>query len=206
MPQVRVRVSQNAEQQSLLAVQVSPSVPQALQVLVAGSHRFEQQSLFISHASPPSTHVVHLSDIVPYACPMTPAAIIESLRLEPHPEGGHYRETWRDAPETGRGAGTAIYYFLQAGERSRWHRLDATEIWHYYAGAPIELLTCAVRGIVRRRVLGSAVLEGQNPQLIVSPDAWQSARSLGDWTLVGCTVAPAFDFERFELAPQDWAP
>ncbi len=137
---------------------------------------------------------------------MTPGRIIDLLGLEPHPEGGHYRETWRDAREDGRGAGTAIYYFLQAGERSRWHRLDATEIWHFYAGAPLELLSSVERGIVKRHVLGPALLDGQAPQAVVSAGVWQSARSLGDWTLVGCTVAPAFEFEGFELAPEGWAP
>ncbi|MFZ1865158.1 MAG: cupin domain-containing protein [Polyangiales bacterium] len=137
---------------------------------------------------------------------MSPAQIIESLRLIPHPEGGHYRETWRDEVASGRGAGTAIYYFLQAGERSRWHRLDATEIWHFYRGAALELSTYIEGRTVQRQVLGPDLFDGQRPQVRVSPYEWQTARSLGDWTLIGCTVSPAFDFERFELAPEQWHP
>ena len=125
--------------------------------------------------------------------------IIRKLQLAPHPEGGHYRETWRDQREDGtRGHGTAIYFLLQAGERSRRHRVDAAEIWHHYAGAPLELMIEE-----NRHVLGSELTQGQAPQHIVPPGAWQSARSLGDWTLVGCTVSPAFEFEHFELDPND---
>ena len=125
--------------------------------------------------------------------------IIRKLQLAPHPEGGHYRETWRDQREDGaRGHGTAIYFLLQAGERSRRHRVDAAEIWHHYAGAPLELMIGE-----KRLLLGPVLLEGQSPQHIVPPNAWQSARSLGDWTLVGCTVSPAFEFKHFELDPTD---
>ena len=125
--------------------------------------------------------------------------IIRKLQLAPHPEGGHYRETWRDQREDGtRGHGTAIYFLLQAGERSRRHRVDAAEIWHHYAGAPLELMIEN-----DRHQLGPDLSENQRPQRIVPPDAWQSARSLGDWTLVGCTVSPAFEFEHFELDPTD---
>ena len=125
--------------------------------------------------------------------------IIRKLQLAPHPEGGHYRETWRDQREDGaRGHGTAIYFLLQAGERSRRHRVDAAEIWHHYAGAPLELMIEN-----ERHLLGPDLGENQRPQHIVPPDAWQSARSLGDWTLVGCTVSPAFEFEHFELDPTD---
>lgn len=130
-------------------------------------------------------------------------ALIEALRLERHPEGGWFRETWRD-PDVGgaRGTGTAIYFLLRAGERSHWHRVDAVEIWHHYAGDPLEL---AVGGDATV-VLGPEVTEGQVPQAIVPAGAWQSARSLGAWTLVGCTVSPAFRFEGFELAPDGWSP
>ena len=125
--------------------------------------------------------------------------IIRKLQLAPHPEGGHYRETWRDQREDGaRGHGTAIYFLLQAGERSRRHRVDAAEIWHHYAGAPLELMIEN-----ERHLLGPDLGENQRPQHIVPADAWQSARSLGDWTLVGCTVSPAFEFEHFELDPTD---
>ena len=137
---------------------------------------------------------------------MTAADIISSLCLGPHPEGGHYAETWRHDGGDVRGAGTAIYYLLEAGERSHWHRVDAAEAWHFYAGAPLELSTCAEREAVQRRVLGTDLVAGQRPQIIVGPAEWQAARSLGDWTLVGCTVSPAFEFEHFELAPPGWTP
>jgi len=137
---------------------------------------------------------------------VTAADLISSLRLTPHPEGGHYGETWRHDDGARRGAGTAIYYLLQAGERSHWHRVDATEIWHFYAGHPLQLSTCIESENARNRVLGRDVSAGQRPQIIVAPYEWQAARSLGEWTLVGCTVSPAFVFERFELAPKDWIP
>ena len=134
-------------------------------------------------------------------------AIIRALGLEPHPEGGHYAETWRDAPDDGaRGSGTAIYYLLKAGELSAWHRVDATEIWHWYAGAPLKLGISEDGRSARTVVLGLAVLNGERPQAIVPPSAWQSAESMGDWTLVGCTVSPAFEFAGFEMAPDGWAP
>jgi len=137
---------------------------------------------------------------------MTPAEIIEALQLEPHPEGGHYRETWRHDNGSNRGAGTSIYYLLQAGERSHWHRIDASETWHFYSGSPLELRTCGDRGPMVRRVLGPDLSAGERPQITVPPNEWQSASSLGEWTLVGCTVSPAFEFERFELAPEGWSP
>ena len=126
-------------------------------------------------------------------------ALIERLGLAPHPEGGFYKETWRHDPTTGeRGHGTAIYFLLPGGVTSRWHRVDAAEIWHHYAGAPLELMIEN-----ERHLLGPDLGENQRPQHIVPADAWQSARSLGDWTLVGCTVSPAFEFEHFELDPTD---
>ena len=133
--------------------------------------------------------------------------IIAALGLAPHPEGGAFRETFRDAAAThGRGASTAIYYLLRAGETSRWHRIDAAEIWHWYCGAPL-LLSLSRDGRAEEQIrLGNDVLAGERPQAVVPGQAWQSARSLGAWTLVGCTVAPAFEFERFELAPIGWAP
>ena len=135
---------------------------------------------------------------------MNAAALITRLDLAPHPEGGHYRQTWvaEGGAGTGRPAGTCIYFLLQAGEVSHWHRVDAVEIWHYYAGAPIVLsLAKTEAGPARDRILGPDLLSGQAPQLIVPEQHWQSARSLGDWTLVGCTVSPGFQFEGFELAP-----
>ena len=132
--------------------------------------------------------------------------IIEALGLAPHPEGGHYRETFRDvAGGDGRARSTAILFLLKAGERSHWHRVDAVEIWHYHAGAPLnlEIVDGSKEEIIR---LGAAIHDGEIPQVTVPARAWQAAESLGDWTLVGCTVAPGFTFEGFELAPVDWSP
>jgi predicted cupin superfamily sugar epimerase len=137
------------------------------------------------------------------------AEVARLLELSPHPEGGWYRETWRAPPPAvagGRGAGTAIYYLLGAGEESRWHRVDADELWHFYAGAPLMLRTSADGGGVRTVVLGTRLAEGQRPQVAVPAGTWQAARPLGRWTLVGCTVSPAFDFAGFELAPERWEP
>jgi hypothetical protein len=134
------------------------------------------------------------------------AAIIAALSLAPHPEGGHYRETWRDDSASGRGHGTAIYYLLQAGEISHWHRVDAVEIWHYYAGAPLELRIAAPEAKPVAHRLGPDVLTGERPHLLVPTLHWQSARSEGAWTLVGCTVSPAFDFAGFEMAAKGWEP
>ena len=132
-------------------------------------------------------------------------AIIAALGLAPHPEGGHYRESWRDASAP-RGNGTAIYYLLQAGEVSHWHRVDAVEIWHYHAGAVLELRIAAPAATPVAHRLGPAVLSGEQPQILVPKDHWQSARSLGAWTLVGCTVSPAFEFTGFEMAAKGWEP
>jgi predicted cupin superfamily sugar epimerase len=135
------------------------------------------------------------------------AAIIQALGLKPHPEGGHYRETFRDVPNGGgRGAMTAIYYLLKAREESAWHRVDATEIWHWYAGAPLRLRIAAADEPVRDYTLGPNIASGARPQLTVPVKAWQSAHTLGAWTLVGCTVGPAFEFSGFELAPLGWFP
>ena len=135
----------------------------------------------------------------------TPEQIIEELGLEPHPEGGWFAETWRE-PGSPRAAGTAIYFLLRAGERSHWHRVDSAEIWHHYAGAPLELSTWSDDRPVVRRTLVADLAAGARPQLIVAPGEWQSARSTGDWTVVGCTVSAGFEFEHFELAPVGWAP
>jgi predicted cupin superfamily sugar epimerase len=133
--------------------------------------------------------------------------VARRLGLAPHPEGGWYRETWRDrAPEGGRGAGTAIYYLLASGERSRWHRVDAAEIWHFYAGDPLQLDLCHDGDPVETFVLGADLAAGQHPQVVVPAATWQSARPLGRWTLAGATVSPAFDFAGFELAPDGWRP
>jgi uncharacterized protein len=140
--------------------------------------------------------------------PLTAADIIRLLNLEPHPEGGHFGETFRDERtiEDGRAASTAIYFLLARGERSHWHRVDAVEIWHWYAGAPLALQISQTHGHVQRLTLGSDLSAGERPQAVVPVHAWQAAESLGDWTLVGCTVAPGFEFAGFELAPKDWEP
>ncbi|MBZ8132854.1 cupin domain-containing protein [Afifella sp. IM 167] len=133
--------------------------------------------------------------------------VIALLGLQPHPEGGHFRETFRDAGEhDGRSHGTAIYFLLAAGERSHWHRVDAAEIWHFYAGAPLALTVAEARGQSERWLLGPNLAAGERPQHVVPAGAWQAAESLGAWTLVGCTVAPGFQFEGFELAPADFSP
>jgi uncharacterized protein len=137
----------------------------------------------------------------------TAAEIIAWLDLQPHPEGGHYRETFRDPrlDPNGRALSTAIYFLLARGERSRWHRIDAVEIWHYYAGSALTLQISDSAG--RRSVrLGPDLAAGEVPQAVVPPGAWQAAESSGDWTLVGCTVAPGFEFAKFELAPKGWEP
>ena len=141
------------------------------------------------------------------ATDVTAADIIARLGLTPHPEGGYYRETFRD-PATdaaGRTRSTAIYFLLAGGERSHWHRIDAVEIWHYHAGSPLALSIADDAG-KRTLILGADVAAGELPQGIVPAHAWQSAETTGDWTLVGCTVAPGFDFATFELAAPGWSP
>ena len=133
--------------------------------------------------------------------------VIRALDLSPHPEGGWCRETWRPpAPEGQRAAGTAICYLLEAGDLSRWHRVDAAEIWHWYAGAPLSLTLSPDGHGAEAVLLGPDLREGQRPQRIVRPGCWQTAVSLGAWTLAGCTVNPGFEFAGFEMAPADWRP
>ncbi len=133
------------------------------------------------------------------------ADIIRELDLKPHPEGGHYRECFRDhVPEGGRAMSTAIYFLLARGERSHWHRVDAVEVWHWYSGAPLRL-QIAGRGTSAAATLGPRLHEGERPQIVVPALAWQTAESLGDWTLCRCTVAPGFEFSGFELASRDWS-
>ncbi len=135
--------------------------------------------------------------------------VVRLLDLAPHPEGGWFRETFRDAPgPDGRTASTAIYYLLAEGQASAWHRvIDAVEIWHFHAGAPLALnLAPFAGGPATRIVLGPDLAAGQRPQGVVPAGDWQSAVSLGAWTLVGCTVAPGFEFDRFVLAPAEWSP
>ncbi|WP_106744422.1 cupin domain-containing protein [Yoonia maritima] len=131
---------------------------------------------------------------------MTANAIIAKLNLQPHPEGGYYRQTWI-ADNEGRATGTCIYFLLKAGESSHLHKVDATEIWLYHAGAPITLsLAETENGPAVDHILGPDVLGDQSPQIIVPADHWQAARTTGDWTLVSCTVSPGFDFAGFTLA------
>jgi predicted cupin superfamily sugar epimerase len=138
---------------------------------------------------------------------LTALDVIRLLDLEPHPEGGHFRETYRDPHAVdGRAASTAIYFLLARGERSHWHRVDAAEVWHWHAGAPLELDIATASGARERVRLGADLAAGERPQGIVPAHAWQAARCLGDWTLVGCTVAPGFEFAKFELAPKEWEP
>lgn len=134
--------------------------------------------------------------------------VIRLLDLRPHPEGGHFHETFRDPRhvEGGRAASTAIYFLLARGDRSHWHRIDAVEVWHWYAGAPLNLEIAQTAGRIDRAILGSDLGAGQRPQVVVPAHAWQAAQTLGDWTLCGCTVAPGFDFATFELAPKGWQP
>lgn len=133
---------------------------------------------------------------------LTAAQVKQALHLAPHPEGGHYRETWRDAPaDGGRGAATSILFLLEAGENSHWHRVDAAELWLWHGGATLEL------GIGPQTLrLGPNLAEGDVLQAVVPAQAWQAARPLGAWSLVGCVVAPAFQFAGFELAPPGWSP
>jgi predicted cupin superfamily sugar epimerase len=139
---------------------------------------------------------------------MTAAEIIAMLGMKRHPEGGWYVETFRDTSGSGqRGNSTAIYFLLEADDVSAWHRVrDAAEVWHHYAGSPLALMTYEEDGPVVTKMLGTDLAAGQRPQAVVQPNWWQMARSLGDWTLVGCTVAPGFDFAAFELAPAGWQP
>ncbi len=131
------------------------------------------------------------------------ASVIAALDLRPHPEGGHYRETWRDSPVDGsRGAGTAILFLLRDGEVSHWHRVDAAELWVWQAGSPLEIRIFPGGGAT----LGPNLERGEIPHHAVPPGAWQAARSHGAWTLCCCVVAPAFRFEGFELAPAGWKP
>ena len=134
--------------------------------------------------------------------------IIRRLDLQPHPEGGHYRETFRDpvTDETGRARSTVIYFLLAAGERSHWHRVDAAETWFWHAGAPLTLSVSEDGQNTQVISLGPDIADGATLHHVIAPDVWQAAKSRGDWTLVSCTVAPGFEFDGFELAPPGWAP
>ncbi len=138
---------------------------------------------------------------------MTAEDVIRLLELEPHPEGGCYREMFRDEKVVqGRAASTAIYFLLEMGQRSRWHRVDAAEVWHWYAGTALRLQTWRHGGAIQSVRLGTNLRTGERPQAVVIAGEWQSAEPLGAWSLVGCTVAPGFEFSGFELAPEGWEP
>jgi predicted cupin superfamily sugar epimerase len=138
---------------------------------------------------------------------LSAAEVIRLLELKPHPEGGHYRETFRDSRPgaDGRAASTAIYFLLARGERSHWHRIDAAEVWHWYVGSPL-LLSVARSGKTETIRLGNDLAAGERPQAVVPAGAWQAAECHGDWVLCGCTVAPGFEFSNLELAPVGWSP
>ena len=138
---------------------------------------------------------------------MTADDVIKLLGLRPHPEGGHFHEVFRDAGtiDGKRATSTAIYYLLKRGERSHWHRVDAAEVWHFYGGDSLSL-EIAENGRTTKHLLGIDLAAGERPQVVVPAGAWQAAQSLGAWTLVGCTVAPGFEFAGFEMAPKGWAP
>lgn len=138
---------------------------------------------------------------------MNAAAIIERLGMQRHPEGGWYVETFRDSAGGTRGHSTAIYYLLEQGERSHWHRVkDAAEAWHFYAGSPLKLRLAKDGDQAREVILGIDLAQGERPQAVVEANEWQSAESLGAFTLVGCTVAPGFEFSKFEMAEPGWEP
>lgn len=139
--------------------------------------------------------------------PAAARGIVDRFGLEPHPEGGWYRQTFSDESPGGTVRSTAIYFLLAAGERSHWHRvLHASEVWHHYDGDPIRLRLSADGMTTAEHVLGTDLAAGERPQVVVPLGCWQAAESLGAWTLAGCTVAPGFDFDQFELAPPGWEP
>jgi predicted cupin superfamily sugar epimerase len=138
---------------------------------------------------------------------LSAAEVIALLELEQHPEGGWYRQTFADPSPTGdRHLSTAIYYLLEGHDESAWHRVDAAEVWHWHAGAPLRLCLSHEGKNIDEYILGSALRDAERPQVVVPRHCWQTARSLGAWTLVGCTVAPGFQFSGFELAESDWTP
>jgi len=145
---------------------------------------------------------------MPASSDMTADEVITLLNLQPHPEGGYFAETFRDdvTDAAGRAASTLIYFLLPEGVLSRWHKVDAVETWHWYAGSPLELSISPDGREKQVLTLGNNLAAGERPQGIVPRHGWQQARSLGAWTLVGCTVAPGFRFEGFEMAPEGWEP
>lgn len=138
---------------------------------------------------------------------MTPDSIIAQLEMSTHDEGGHFAEAWRgESGDDGRASGSSIYYLLRAGERSQWHRVDATELWLFHAGGPLALDYVAADGVVRRYTLGPALNSGELLQVVVPAGCWQTAMPLGSWTLVACVMVPGFSAEGWEMAPPNWSP
>jgi predicted cupin superfamily sugar epimerase len=137
--------------------------------------------------------------------PTSAQEIIDRLQLQPHPEGGWYREYWRGPEVAGRGTGTAIYYLLARGQRSHWHRIDASELWLYQAGDPLRLMTAKDDAVIERR-LGPRIHSGETLHMLIEPGDWQAAEPVAEWTLVSCVVTPAFEFAGFEMAPPGWQP
>lgn len=145
---------------------------------------------------------------MPVSTDLSARDVVQLLNMQPHPEGGYFVETFRDelTDASGRAASTQIYFLLPEGILSRWHKVDAVETWHWYAGDPLELSISEDGHTKQVLTLGNNLASGERPQGLVPRDAWQQARSLGAWTLVGCTVAPGFRFEGFEMAPEGWEP
>ena len=137
---------------------------------------------------------------------MNAVQIIKSLKLKPHPEGGWYKQTWKSEDTlSGRASGTSIYFLLKAGEVSHWHKIDSVEIWHYYHGSPLILRTARNEtSQVKTQILGPDLIKSHAPQILVNKNLWQSAETTGDYTLVGCTVSPGFEFSKFILAPKNF--
>jgi len=137
---------------------------------------------------------------------MTADQIIKFLQLQPHPEGGWYKQTWKSEDTlSGRASGTSIYFLLKAGEISHWHKIDSVEIWHYYDGSPLILRTAdESNNGIETKILGPDLAKSHSPQLLVNKNLWQSAETTGDYTLVGCTVSPGFEFSKFTLAPKNF--
>jgi uncharacterized protein len=132
------------------------------------------------------------------------ADLIQELSLKPHPEGGWYREIYRSrmrvqAPGGHRSALTTIYYLLARGQVSRWHVVQSDEIWHFYDGAPLELFAYDPDSEVCTRQVLAQPSGGREPVAIITAGVWQAARSLGECTLAGCSVAPGFEFADFRL-------
>ena len=139
---------------------------------------------------------------------MTADQIIKFLQLQPHPEGGWYKQTWKSEDTlSGRASGTSIYFLLKAGEISHWHKIDSVEIWHYYDGSPLTLrIANEDNNEIATKILGPNLAKLQSPQILVNKNLWQSAETTGDYTLVGCTVSPGFEFSKFTLAPKNFNP